>query len=106
MKQNINIASQIQCYTISKTILVLHQKARCRHYWTLTKDLKTESDNKLKTEILNNQLKSVFTKENTNFPKEPSSSILAKPDLNITTKGVAKLLYELKTTIIYRTHHM
>ena len=34
-----------------------------------------ESDNKLKAEILNNQFKSVFTKENTNFPKEPYSNM-------------------------------
>ena len=37
---------------------------------TLTKDYQTESDNKLKAEILNDQFKSVFTKENTNFPNE------------------------------------
>ena len=59
--------------------------------------LKTESDSKRKAEILNDQFKSVFTKENTNFPKEPYSNVPAMPDITITAKGVAKLLNELKT---------
>ena len=41
--------------------------------------------------------KTVFTTEITNFPKEPYSNISAMPDITITTKGVAKLLHELKT---------
>ena len=64
---------------------------------TLTKDHQTESDNKLNAEILSDQFKSVFTKENTNFPKDTYSNVPAMPDFTITTKGVAKLLNELKT---------
>ena len=61
------------------------------------KDNRVESDNRLKAEILNNQFKSVFTNENTNLPQEPYSNIPAMPDITITTKGVTKLLHDLKT---------
>ena len=62
---------------------------------TLNNNNKLESDNRLKAEILNSQLKSVFTQENVHLPQEPSRNIPPMYDIIITTEGVAKLLHGL-----------
>ena len=52
-----------------------------------------QSDNKSKAEILNEQLQSVFTKENlNNFPNKGNSPYQAMSDIKINCKGVTKLL--------------
>ena len=62
---------------------------------TLNNNNKLESDSRLKAEILNSQLKSVFTHENVHLPQEPSTNIPPMPDIIITTEGVARLLHGL-----------
>ena len=52
-----------------------------------------QSDNKSKAEILNEQLQSVFTKENlNNFPNKGNSPYQTMSDIKINCKGVTKLL--------------
>ena len=55
-----------------------------------------ESNNTKKAEILNDQFKKVFTKENTTLPPEPNCNYSTMPDFTITNNGVAKLLKDLK----------
>ncbi|XP_072023124.1 uncharacterized protein [Amphiura filiformis] len=62
---------------------------------TLKKDGKLESENVCKAEILNDQFRSVFTKEDNNPPKEQIPKIPTMPDITISPEGVAKLLKEL-----------
>ena len=62
---------------------------------TLKKDGKLESDNKAKAEILNDQFKSVFTKENPQLPSLPELNTPTMPDIIISVEGVAKLLHDL-----------
>ena len=62
---------------------------------TLKKDGKLESDNRAKAEILNDQFKSVFTKENLQLPSVPELNTPTMPDIIISVEGVAKLLHDL-----------
>ena len=62
---------------------------------TLKKDGKLESDNRAKAEILNDQFKSVFTKENPQLPSVPELNTPTMPDIIISVEGVAKLLHDL-----------
>ena len=56
-----------------------------------------QNDNKSKTEILNEQFQSVFTKENlNNFPNKGKSPYSTMEDIKINSKGVDKLLKNLK----------
>ncbi|CAG2240211.1 unnamed protein product [Mytilus edulis] len=70
--------------------------------WTGVAPLKNklgflQSDNKSKAEILNDQFQSVFTKENlNNFPNKGKSPYSTMDDIKISTKGVHKLLKNLK----------
>ena len=61
---------------------------------TLKKDGKLESDNRAKAEILNDQFKSVFIKENPQ-PSVPELNTPTMPDIIISVEGVAKLLHDL-----------
>ena len=63
---------------------------------TLKGNGKVATDQKTKAEMLNNQLSSVFTKENTsNLPDKGRSTFPSMPDINITPTGVSKLLSNL-----------
>ena len=62
---------------------------------TLNNNNKLQSDSRLKAEILNSQLKSVFTHENVHLPHEPSTNIPPMPDIIIATEGVARLVHGL-----------
>jgi hypothetical protein len=56
-----------------------------------------QSDNKSKVGILNEQFQSVFTKENiNNFPIKGKSPYSTMEDIKINSKGVHKLLKNLK----------
>ena len=62
---------------------------------TLEKSGIIESDSKRKAEILNEQFRSVFTKENENLPPMQSSIYPVMPDIRISVDGVRKLLLGL-----------
>ena len=62
---------------------------------TLKKSGILESDNRKKAEILNDQFRSVFTKENENLPMMQSSNFPTMPNIRISVDGVKKLLLGL-----------
>ena len=85
----------------------------CKKFWSYIKSRKQEmsgvpplknkegylkSDSKAKAEILNDQFKSVFTKEDmNNKPNKGQSPYTPMQNIKVTAKGIEKLLCNLKT---------
>ena len=62
----------------------------------LRKDTQLNSDSKVKTQILNEQFQSVFTKEDDSHPQLEDACYPPIPTLEISVEGVRKLLGEFR----------